>query len=273
MHRELHPYFLLLTTTIFILFYIPGSFCQDDEQFRMCGEPFGCGDMEINYPFWGGSRPEYCGGHPSFEIKCESNIPNIVIESKTYEVLGINNPSRILTLARDDLLSSNLCLDNPENASLNFNLFSYVSGDQNITLYYGCTLRSGSQIVPTFPNAFKCNSNVFGIYTTIGVPFDLSTVRCENQIIVTVNQTNALALASGTASVEVLKTAISGGFSVNWTASIDTKCQQCTESGGRCGSNPDSADFVCHCETGTHPTDCHDGQRQAGGNLFSTIPS
>lgn len=104
----------------------------------MCSEPILCGDIEIKYPFWGGGRPEYCG-HPSFEIKCESNIPNIAIKSTAYKVIAIDTPTRILTLARDDLLS-NICLDNPENASLDFNIFSYISTDQNITLHYIETL-------------------------------------------------------------------------------------------------------------------------------------
>ncbi|XP_027770090.1 LEAF RUST 10 DISEASE-RESISTANCE LOCUS RECEPTOR-LIKE PROTEIN KINASE-like 1.4 isoform X3 [Solanum pennellii] len=260
----MHPYFLLFTTTIFILIYIPGSFCQDDEQYRSCGEPFRCGSMDIVYPFWGGSKPEYCG-HPSFEIKCESNIPKITIESAGYEVIDINTPNRIVTLARDDLLS-NICLDNAENASFDLNTFSYLSSDLNITLYFGCTLRPGSQLPASSPNRFNCNSNIFGIYTLINVPFDLSLVTCQEEIIVRVNQTNAVALASPTASVEVLKRAIAGGFSVNWTATIDSKCNQCDMSGGRCGSNPDSGDFACHCENGTHPNGCNNGQNQAGDN-------
>ncbi|XP_009802455.1 LEAF RUST 10 DISEASE-RESISTANCEUS RECEPTOR-LIKE PROTEIN KINASE-like 1.4 isoform X3 [Nicotiana sylvestris] len=261
MHQQLHPYFLLFSTLIFVLIKIPGLFCQDDERFRMCSEPILCGDIEIKYPFWGGGRPEYCG-HPSFEIKCESNIPNIAIESTAYKVIAIDTPTRILTLARDDLLS-NICLDNPENASLDFNIFSYISTDQNITLHYGCTLVSGQQLLND-PKVFNCNSNIFGIYTMIGVLFDFSRVRCESEIIARINQTSAVALASATATVEVLRTAISSGFSVNWTANIETLCGQCDKSGGRCGSNPDSAAFACHCATGTHAFNCTDAQNQDG---------
>ncbi|KAM3285961.1 hypothetical protein P3S67_024760 [Capsicum chacoense] len=241
----------------------------DGERFWRCGEPFRCGDIYINYPFWGGSKPEYCG-HPSFEIKCESNIPKIDIESTTYKVIAINTPTRIATLARDDLLSD-LCLDRPENASLDLNTFNYVSSDLNITLYYGCTLVTNQQM-PSDPRVFPCGGGTFGLYRLMSVPFGLPGVRCQNQIIYKVNQTSAGALASGTTSVEVLRTAIAGGFSVNWTARIDSGCQQCDTSGGRCGSYPDSAVFACHCADGTHPTNCSDGQNQAGGNIFSTIP-
>ncbi|CAN4083181.1 unnamed protein product [Withania somnifera] len=270
MHQELHPYCLLLITIIFILIFIPGSLCQDDERFRRCSEPFRCGDINIDYPFWEESRPEYCG-HPSFKIKCEGNIPKIDIESTTYKVIAINTGNRIVTLARDDLLSK-ICLDKPEDASLDLNTFSYASSDLNITLYYGCTLRPGFQMPTTSPNVFRCSSNEFGIYTMIDVSFDFAPVTCQEEIITRVNQTNAVALASSTASVEILKRAIAGGFSVNWTANIDSKCEQCDKSGGRCGSNPDSAAFACHCVTGTHPTQCSDRQIQAGGNFFSTIP-
>ncbi|KAF3669554.1 putative receptor-like protein kinase [Capsicum annuum] len=254
------------TVVLFIilcLLHMPISLCQDDARFRRCREPFRCGNMNRGYPFWGGSRPEYCG-HPSFEINCENNIPKIVITSITYRVIAINTPNRIVTLARDDLLS-NICLDKPENTSLDFNLFRYVSSDQSIALYYGCTLLSGSQ-TPTSPNVFTCSNNTFGVYTVIEVPFDFSRVRCEHQVVTRVNQTSAVALASGTASKEVLRTAIAGGFSVNWTESTDSTCQQCVRSGGICGSNPDTAAFACHCVNGTRPTDCNNGQNQAGGS-------
>ncbi|KAF3669555.1 putative receptor-like protein kinase [Capsicum annuum] len=271
MHSNLHSAVILFINILCLLHMPTSSLCQDDQRlFWRCGEPFRCGDIYINYPFWGGSKPEYCG-HPSFEIKCESNIPKIDIESTTYKVIAINNTTRIATLARDDLLSD-LCLDRPENASLDLNTFSYVSSDLNITLYYGCTFVANQQM-PSDPRVFPCGGGTFGLYTLIGVPFGLPGVRCQNQIIYKVNQTSAGALASGTTSVEVLRTAIAGGFSVNWTARIDSGCRQCFTSGGRCGSNPDSAAFACHCAAGTHPTDCSDGQNQDGyadpGKRFS----
>lgn len=268
MHQQLHPYFLLLITITFILIYIPGSLCQDDEQFSKCGEPLRCGNMDIDYPFWGKDRPNYCGGHSSFEIKCENDIPKIAFESTKYKVIGIHNPSRILTLARDDLLSNNICLDRPENDSLDLNTFSYVSSDQNITLYFRCSLLGGFQMPTSY--RFTCSGNLFGIYT-VGSPFDLTSVTCQNQIIVRVNRTNAVALDSDKASEQLLKTAIAGGFSVSWMPSIDSKCLQCDISGGRCGSNPSFTAFACHCADGTHPTDCNDGQNQGGANLLSTI--
>uniref|UniRef100_M1CHY6 non-specific serine/threonine protein kinase n=1 Tax=Solanum tuberosum TaxID=4113 RepID=M1CHY6_SOLTU len=268
MLSDLHSTVILFIILCFL--HMPISLGQDDERYRSCGEPFQCGSMNIIYPFWGGRKPEYCG-HPSFEIKCESSIPKIAIESTRYEVIDINTPNRIVTLARDDLLSS-ICLDNPENASFDLNTFSYVSSDLNITLYFGCTVRPGLQLPPSSPNRFNCNSSIFGIYTLINVPFNLSLVTCQEEIIARVNQTSAVALASPTASVEVLRRAIAGGFSVNWTAGIDSKCQQCRTSGGRCGSNPDSGDFACHCLNGTHSNYCNDGPNHLPGNLSSTNP-
>ncbi|XP_015065412.1 LEAF RUST 10 DISEASE-RESISTANCE LOCUS RECEPTOR-LIKE PROTEIN KINASE-like 2.4 isoform X1 [Solanum pennellii] len=265
MLSDLHTTVILFIILSYL--HMPVSLGQDDQRYGSCGEPFRCGSMDIVYPFWGGSKPEYCG-HPSFEIKCESNIPKITMESTRYEVIDINTPNRIVTLARDDLLS-NICLANPKNASFDLNTFSYVSSDLNITLYLGCTVRPGLQLPASSPNRFNCNSNssIFGIYTLINVPFDLSLVTCQKEIIARVNQTNAVALASPTASVAFLRKAIAGGFSVNWTATIDSKCQQCHRSGGRCGSNPDSGDFTCHCENGTPSNDCNDVRRDLPGSV------
>lgn len=153
---------LIITSLTLILIQAPATFCQNNgsspDEYVRCGESFSCANVEdIGYPFWGGSRPAYCG-HPAFELNCRNEFPEIAIQSVQYRVFNINNHEQTANIARDDLLS-NICPSHLQNASLDFNLFSYVpSGYQNITLYYGCTLTNRVSFDPT-PNLFDCSAD------------------------------------------------------------------------------------------------------------------
>nr|GMD55463.1 LEAF RUST 10 DISEASE-RESISTANCE LOCUS RECEPTOR-LIKE PROTEIN KINASE-like 2.4 [Ipomoea batatas] len=135
---------LLSIIITLILIQAPETLCQNNGsspgEYVSCGDSFSCANIEnIGYPFWGGSRPPYCG-HPAFELNCSNEFPEMAIRSEQYRILNISNQSQTAKIARNDLLN-NICPSHPQNASLDFNLFNYVpSGDQNITLFYGCTV-------------------------------------------------------------------------------------------------------------------------------------
>ncbi|BFG25360.1 hypothetical protein CerSpe_116340 [Prunus speciosa] len=66
-------YFLLVITSTIYLLYVPRSLGVDDEQYLNCGASFQCANIpNIGYPFWGSSRPDYCG-YPEFKLNCTRN--------------------------------------------------------------------------------------------------------------------------------------------------------------------------------------------------------
>ncbi|XP_019154605.1 PREDICTED: LEAF RUST 10 DISEASE-RESISTANCE LOCUS RECEPTOR-LIKE PROTEIN KINASE-like 2.1 [Ipomoea nil] len=239
---------------IILLIQTPVTLCQNSE-FETCGEAFSCANIEnVGYPFWGGSLPAYCG-HPSFELDCSKDLPEITIQSVKYRVVNISNwPAQTATIAREDL-TSNICPSNPRNASLDFNLFSYVSSgaDKNISLFYGCTITTLTR-VPLVSNLFNCseansNSTGNGLWSpsTAGLPNN--NIKCGFEIFVTVTREafEALGNASRLASEEVMRTSVGGGFAVEWKAN-NSLCEECRNSGGICGSNANhiSTQFVCY---------------------------
>ncbi|XP_019154738.1 PREDICTED: LEAF RUST 10 DISEASE-RESISTANCE LOCUS RECEPTOR-LIKE PROTEIN KINASE-like 2.4 isoform X1 [Ipomoea nil] len=235
---------------IILLIQTPETLCQNNGssgEYEACGEPFNCANIEnVGYPFWGGSQPAYCG-HPSFELDCSKDLPEITIQSVKYRVVNISNRADTATIARDDL-TSNICPSNPRNASLDFNLFSYVSSgaDKNISLFYGCTS------VSLVSNLFNCNSTGNGLWSrSTGLPSN-NNIKCGFEIFVTVTQEafEALGNASQLASEELLRTSVAGGFAVEWKAN-NSLCEECRSSGGRCGSNANliSTQFVCYYES------------------------
>nr|GMD57039.1 LEAF RUST 10 DISEASE-RESISTANCE LOCUS RECEPTOR-LIKE PROTEIN KINASE-like 2.1 [Ipomoea batatas] len=233
--------------------------------YEACAESFSCGDIDgIAYPFWGGNQPAYCG-HPSFELSCnDESHPEISILSVKYKVLGIS--SQAATIVRDDLLS-NICPSNPQRTSLDLNLFSYTpSGNQNITLFYGCTITNTAVSLASIPYLINCteeisdsNKNVLwspgtGLPTIPGIPSNIFS--CGSEIFVTVTQQAFDGLVKASLVTEdLLRTSVGAGFSVNWKAN-NSLCDNCTESGGRCGSNGDpiSTQFICFIGNAMHPS-------------------
>nr|GME19349.1 LEAF RUST 10 DISEASE-RESISTANCE LOCUS RECEPTOR-LIKE PROTEIN KINASE-like 2.1 [Ipomoea batatas] len=262
----------LSVITVLILVQTPANFCQNNgnssrDEYVRCGESFNCANIEnIGYPFWGGSRPAYCG-HPDFGLNCTNESPEITIRSVKYRVFNISNPSQTATIARDDLLS-NICPSNPRNASLDFNLFSYnfSSGDQNITLFYGCTVITAAPFNNPIPNLFNCseensNSNRNNVLwsPSVGLPnIPGISIKCGSQIFVTVTQGAFEALGNASlVSEDLLRTSVGGGFLVEWKAN-NSLCKECMRSGGRCGSNGISTQFVCYCVNDISWLTCND---------------
>ncbi|KAM7529786.1 hypothetical protein LguiB_033196 [Lonicera macranthoides] len=240
----------------FIIVILP-CFCQENDQYRTCGESFQCARIQnIGYPFWGGNQPGYCG-HSAFELNnCQGDVPLITINSITYWVLSLNKRTRSLTVARADFWD-NTCPTLLLNTSLDSTPFTSSSTNHIIALYYGCTTFRG-QVAPLLKQ-FNCTVNGTGSvnYFMLNVGPDTSDMlSCNSSVRVPVNGTWGQALASTTGSTHDLELALASGFEVRWTAN-DTFCNQCQGSGGRCGSNTDSNLFSCYCADGVYDSICN----------------
>ncbi|GER35598.1 protein kinase family protein [Striga asiatica] len=255
---DLDPTLSLLTLTVLIILSlskIPNTISQNDQPYQTCRRTFDCGDVtEINYPFWGGDRPDYCG-HPGFGLTCLDNTLHINISSAPYRVLEIQNSTQTLRIARDDLRST-LCPQTPRNTTLDFSLFEFFPdyGDQNVTLYYGCG--SPLPLEPQIPNRFNCGAGAWGYYLTRRMTEQLRnvTLTCGVNIVVPVSERaerDLEDLAEGS-----LERAIEDGFWIRWRADYD-RCEGCVGSGGSCGRDLGSGSFACYCREGTHDSTCN----------------
>ncbi|KAK9903133.1 hypothetical protein M0R45_001271 [Rubus argutus] len=78
---------------------VPPSFSadNDDQQYLDCSQTFQCGNLQhIGYPFWGPSRPQYCG------LDCSRDNAIISFNNQNYRVLSINQSETTLKVTRDD---------------------------------------------------------------------------------------------------------------------------------------------------------------------------
>jgi len=126
----------------------------------VCNRPYNCGSLNITYPFWEDSRPEYCGQH-GYNLSCRNNeYPVLRFEALEFRVLNINPSTQTVTIARLDLWDGP-CAPPPvlfQTTTLNYTLFDYASTVQNITLFYDCPPQNNMLAAP---NRFNCSQ--FGV--------------------------------------------------------------------------------------------------------------
>lgn len=262
MHPHLFPSITLSLMIVTItLIHFPTSLLADNEKYPTCKAPFNCGDLvNLSYPFWGPNRPNYCG-HPSFQLDCSSNFPQINITHMNYRVLKFFSSSRILkVVGRTDYLDMfEPCPSAFVNTSIDNSLFSYITSlNTNLTLYYNC----GTPLAH-LPNLFSFNSSCSINSSTVSsfinyyiqssqtsLAISNLTGACEYRVNVPVLQS-----AVTPATYDAVIAAIDGGFMLGWDAS-NSECDTCLKAGGLCGSDPTTSTFACHCSNGTFPSGC-----------------
>jgi hypothetical protein len=232
------------------------AFANDDERYVSCSNSLDCGNIKgVGYPFWGSNRPDYCG-YPELKLDCSDQDPEITIEKLTYKVLGIDNQTRTLSVARKDY-AENICPTLILNTTWIPNLLNYTSDDQNITIYYGCPTQGAlitSTVLPQFPceiNATQmtgyftafANLSVLGSSASSLISYLAS---CKDSIIVPLRESAFQQILSTPTAAQLLGS-LNQGFGLEWNAS-NSLCDTCQLSGGQCGYNQTTTAFTCYCK-------------------------
>ncbi|KAA8541262.1 hypothetical protein F0562_025131 [Nyssa sinensis] len=262
---------LLHSTTIILsifLITVSLSHAQDDEPFWECkNRTYSCGPQirGIGYPFWGGAQPPFCG-HPDFELKCQNNeYATIDMDTHPFRVLAIDRSMSTMTMARQDLWDDH-CHTRISNVTLNDTLFGYPSTVQTLNIFYNCncTLPRGDWNNVTsrgVRNNFTCS--IDGL-SECGFYVDDSFLNvqivdlplCEVGIEVQVLRTSLDRLGNGSLQ---LQQALNLGFEVSYNGA---NCSACEASGGICGSDSTSQQFVCFCRDQPYYSDRFCGHRK-----------
>ncbi|KAJ7975758.1 Leaf rust 10 disease-resistance locus receptor-like protein kinase [Quillaja saponaria] len=196
--------------------------------------------IELAYPFWGDDgRPDGCG-HPGFEITCLKEGTTISIMNVKYIVLDVNKEAQILKLTRHDYLKG-WCPMNFMNTTLDFKLFDFVTGYENLTLVYGCTNN-------TFNNApnFTCSIGESGSayqnngYIKVGAH---GPGRCNANVVMPILSSQLVNLSGNLSKVVE---ALREGFEVKWKVDMEA-CKDCLRSEGVCGYDRMSNQTTCYC--------------------------
>ncbi|KAI3726452.1 hypothetical protein L1987_66249 [Smallanthus sonchifolius] len=250
--------------------------CQKTQPYDVCREPLKCGNIDLEYPFWGSSRPAYCG-HPGFQLTCQSNVPELVYKSVSYRVLDTDSSTQTITVARNDLWTND-CPQYLHNTTYNTTLFNGDNFDQqNVSVYYRCDDSIPVTISLPAGHRLSCNANNTEtdsyFYVTDLIRSDVADffIRCGDYITVPVNRSSAARLAAAGASRSDLGSALTAGFNLQWTANND-ECERCVQSDGQCGSNLTSPDlFACYCAGGSFSLTCNNVDGSGGSSKSNSL--
>lgn len=163
----------------------------------------------------------------------------------SYRVLQVNSVST-LTLARLDLWNET-CTHYYVNSTFDGEIFSYGSGNRDLTLFYGCKPVTG--LNRSLENLFECQGNGndgrSDSYSLLGpLPLDpvLSVVECDHYVGVQILEMEADRLVK---TRSLLREILMKGFHVNFRNPYEDECSQCLRSGGQqCGFDSEP---ICIC--------------------------
>ncbi|XP_059639763.1 LEAF RUST 10 DISEASE-RESISTANCE LOCUS RECEPTOR-LIKE PROTEIN KINASE-like 2.4 [Cornus florida] len=215
---------------------LPLSSSDANKWYTTCGTLFYCGKITaVDYPFRGSDQPETCG-YPGLKLDCDDGVPNIVIMNVKYRILGINQNTKVLKIARKDFMED-ICVDKFINTTLDSTLFEYASGYENVAFMYGCPPSD----VP-IPGQFTCPID--------GVAYTDGHVRvgaqgpgaCHASVVVPIPGR----FIGEVLNLSRLSQVIRDGFEVRWKVD-GTSCSECISSDGRCGYDRVLNQFSCFC--------------------------
>ena len=262
---EIISFALVVISSTFLIFQVPPSFAadDDDQQYLQCSQTFQCANLQhIGYPFWGPSRPQYCG-FPGFNLDCSRDNAIISFNNQNYRVLSINQSETTLKVTRDDHWYD-LCTSKLSNDTIHSSHLEYVSDIQELVLFYTCDFEE----IPIPLYNINCRisaSTYWDLIDYIVTQDGTNLYDCGRTVTVHVSQSAAANLAPNSSAKSVVA-ALSDDFGLMWDAT-NSLCEQCRASGGQCGYNNKSAHFTCYCKDGPNPSNI------CGGKLYICMPS
>ncbi|KAK3440500.1 hypothetical protein EUGRSUZ_B00766, partial [Eucalyptus grandis] len=230
---------------------------DNDVYYTECYRSFNCGTIaNITYPFWGGSRPQFCG-LPAFRVECyEDEFPIFEYQEQKYRVLKIDQHLRTMTITRMDLMEGT-CLHEFRNTSImDSTLFHMTPAVKSLSIFYGCL-----DTMKNISNEFKCfydfirKSAFFIDDIFLDRELPLFVNSCITSIKVPILQSTLNDLERGNIN---LQEALNQGFDTQYIDHPD--CLTCASSGGFCSSNSSSSSssFTCYCRNKPHACTCND---------------
>ncbi|CAJ1951973.1 unnamed protein product [Sphenostylis stenocarpa] len=242
-HPLVPPPSSLINTLFFLSLFFPTSISSDAEGYTAC-EPFSCGKFNnIRYPFWSKDQQDYCG-HPKFMLDCQQDNVTIDIMSQTFQVIDMDQISKVLKIARLDLWT-NPCTNDYVNVKLDSNFFSNTSNDVEYTLLYDCgplgymssSVNMEEQYNLIAPIGGGLQAGFFVLSTEV---VNFNSLSCKNGITVYV-------LKEAVKNDSVVDNVLGRGFEVGWSGANEDQCNGCSKSGGRCGHKASMDAFMCLC--------------------------
>ncbi|EEF37523.1 hypothetical protein RCOM_0725170 [Ricinus communis] len=160
-----------------------------------------------------------------------------------------------MAIARADYWA-NACTQNFADIILNETLFNYTQHIQNLSLYYNCEIETISKIPPEkrLPCSSANGESLNAFYATDELLEEwglLNRYECLNTVKIPVPVDTLGEIWRG---VDALERVLRQGFNVSYR--IQQECVPCVASGGICGTNTNTFNFICLCRDQPHDSWC-----------------
>ncbi|CAN6469963.1 unnamed protein product [Victoria cruziana] len=246
----------------FLHFLFNPVYSATNPNFTACA-PQTCGTYIVKYPFSLSSQSGSGCGYPGLTLLCNDNSQTLLLPTSTvnFTVTSIDYPDHTIDVAIDpnNIVGAGNCLYPQKNITTQeiSRLPLAFSGDTaQATFFYNCSTPptggggnsfagSGSTYDITSKVVSACSAGAQRSYIFLNGDQPGVTMNC-----------NSIFTFPASSTSNNLTTALSSGFSMNWTMDGATTCDSCVQSGGRCGSNSDGS-FACFCQGDTHQTNCN----------------
>ncbi|CAL4962001.1 unnamed protein product [Urochloa decumbens] len=256
---------------VFLAVHVPASHGNDHApplpatyDSSMCPEPFLCGNVSVQYPFYlsnttrdiTGYNTSYSCGYTNLEMSCQGEgqikTPVIRLGGDSYTVLNIFYDNSTIILVDSDVLAGGICPIARHNVTLDKVWLHYTSSNGNLTFFFGCVsvppelsqyrmdcngLSRGSSFVFTSDDLDKAQEHELAASCS-----ELVSVPVRNEILMASNQS----MLTNGGYAEVLR----HGFKLEWSRITTDTCYLCEQSGGLCSYSQNNAFFGCMCSDG-----------------------
>ncbi|KAF3795155.1 putative receptor-like protein kinase [Nymphaea thermarum] len=265
---------------VFYFFFNP-VLSATNPNYTACAPPT-CDGISINYPFSLSSQSGSGCGYPGLNLLCLDNNRTLLLQTPTlnFTVSGIDYSARTIDVAIDPryMEGPGNCQYPRKNMTLqdikgtaNPLPFIFANGaTTQVTFFYNCTTppSSGSggyggdaydftgKVVPS------CSAAALRSYAFFGADSPGTVaMSCQSSVTFPVS---ASSIANN------LMSALSDGFSMNWTVDATNRCYGCSQSGGRCGSDS-TGNFICFCQADSQPDTCNHSGGAKNGVIIAGI--
>ncbi|CAL9110557.1 unnamed protein product [Musa textilis] len=221
-------------------------------------EEWSCGEVKnIKPPFW--SSEEQWHGRPDFEVECDGNRLPVLVHffEKSYSILQIFYHNRSLLVNNTKLAAADCPVPSDD---VQFGLddhFFISTANTELFLFHHC---SGTG--PANATRMECAHD--DVYAKLGgnypdVPPPDPSCRCDLLV------TAPVFIPGGEEkSTDRFEDLLNKGFLVEWWDD-EARCGDCRRSAGKCRSDHETGEFVCHCPQGPDdPSSCGLGSQRAG---------
>ena len=231
----------------------PKCVCGIDFRYAACNSSLQCGRLgNIHYPFWvNGSQPKYCGP-PIFGLDCLKDEATMSIPFKKFRVLDLDFRTQTLKIARiNDSSTGRIACPLFNTSKDSIDIFRYTSDVTMIIVLRDCPLINDLSSYE-YPCSVVNNSQSHSYFVADESLAKKYVRSCGYNLLFPVSRSASEGLRNHSLGVGE---ALGKEFELKWTTN-KTECEDCMESGGRCGYDRNFNTLSCFCRDKPHQQTC-----------------